>query len=59
MKLPIVERTRFKRVETNLSYCPPPELLGKRTEQHLGPLILDRHGVLGDSSADVILSEEK
>jgi len=55
MKLAIVKRTLFERVETKLSYRLPPELLGKRTQQHLRPLILNHHAALGDYSTDVVV----
>jgi hypothetical protein len=46
---------RFERVETKLSDRFPPKSLGKRTQQHLCPLILDHHAALGDYSTDVVV----
>jgi len=59
MKLAIVERARLKWVETELGNRLPPESFGKRTQQHLCPLVLDHHAALGDYSADVIVGAEK
>jgi len=55
----VVERTRMERVETELGNRLPPESFGKRTQQHLCPLVLDHHAVLGEYSADVIVGAEK
>jgi hypothetical protein len=58
-ELAVFECTRFELVETELRDRLPPELLGKCTQQHLCPLVLDHHGALGDYSADVIVGAEK
>ena len=43
------------RIETKLSDCLPPKSLGKCTQQHLCPLILDYHAALGDYSTDIVV----
>jgi len=50
---------RIERVETELGNRLPPESFGKRTQQHLCPLVLDHHAALSDYSADVIVGAEK
>jgi hypothetical protein len=55
----VVECMRFEQVETKLRDCLPPESLGKRTQQHLRPLILDHHATLGDYSTYVVVRAEE
>ena len=55
MKLAIVERARLKWVETELGNRLPPESFGKRMQQHLCPLIVDHHAVLGDYYTVVVV----
>ena len=55
LELAVFECTRIERVETKLSDRLPPESFGKRTQQHLHPLILNHHAALGDYSTDVVV----
>ena len=55
MTLAMVGLTWFKQVEMKLSDRLPPESHGKRTQQHLRPVILDHRAALGDFSTDVVV----
>jgi len=55
LELAVFKCTRFERVETKFRDRFPPESLGKRTQQHLCPLILDHHAALSDYSTDVVV----
>jgi len=55
LELAVFECMRFEWVETKRRDRLPAESLGKRTQQHLCPLILDHHAALGDYSTDMVV----
>jgi len=54
-ELAVFQFTQFQRVETKLGDRLPPQWLGKHMQQHLCPLVLQHHAVLGDYSTDVVI----